>query len=37
MEKNNIIVKAVNKNLRTSPRKLADYVILLKEKKQTWL
>ena len=34
MEKNNLLVKAVNKNVRTSPRKLALFVILLKEKRQ---
>ena len=33
MDKNNTSVKAVNKNVRTSPRKLALYAILLKEKK----
>ncbi len=33
MEKNNIIVKAVNKNLRTSPRKLALVCNFIKGKK----
>ena len=37
-DKNNeqkyIFSKAINKNVRTSPRKLALFVILLKEKKQ---
>ena len=33
MDKNISFVKAINKNVRTSPRKLALFVILLKEKK----
>ena len=33
MEKNNTIIKAVNKNLRTSPRKLALVCNFIKGKK----
>ena len=33
MEKNTSLAKAINKNVRTSPRKLALFVILLKAKK----
>ena len=35
MEKNNLLVKAINKNVRTSPRKLALVCNFIKGKKQT--
>ena len=35
MEKNNLLVKAINKNVRTSPRKLALVCNFIKGKKES--